>query len=828
MKSAAGSTTQLSESQYALRCKELLTLMSQLRAVGAQTDLDLPRITVIGNQSAGKSSLVEAISGIKCRLSSSTNQWSCRISIRVEFEENGAPRGDVTEMQFGDTITKKAAVETALRRAQFAVLHPSLSFQDVLSYEMTTIKEGLPGLQPLPFSRNVVCVDLEGPELTDLMFLDLPGLIANADTEIINLVEEMVVSYIKGNSLILVALPMTDDIENQKALRLARQVDPHGARTIGVLTKPDMLTEGSNMRELWLDVIEGRSKHQLLHGYFCTRQPDDAERRKNITVREARSAENEFFSQTLPWSGTAQKHRFGTENLVSTLSTLLVSIINDSLPRIQSMANDHIATCLRELEGLPPKAVGDPATHMLNLITSFCTDIRQYVDGQSDMSILIHERNAAFTEFKEAINKTQPKFVAQLPGQAGTHGFPIQIDNEGGKPPSATDLIASQKPVYLTDVQAHIAQSITRELPGNIPFSAKKTLIAAFQSTWLACAVKCFDSVKESMFSLLMRCINDQFGRYSRLQNKLQMCITTSAQKHFLSCAETLMAILNAEQMPYTQNTHYLQASTEKWLGRYKDERAGNKRNNTEEEPAGKRRKLNTDPQPSASTSREDMFKFGPAPGLSTPATAFGASTAAFGTPMTAFGAASSSSSAFKMAKNVPGPAFGNQAANPAQGFHAYATKQQTPRPVERTPSPSPTPVISDAEKINNVLAQLADLGYTGITADDFGKLRQADQFETEIAVMSEVRGYFQRVIDIIPQLIDSLFLRTLAASLQGELISEFGLGGENATAVCAALLEEDPALVAKREELLARSRRLEKVQGQLREFGLNRPVSNA
>ncbi|KAK6964722.1 hypothetical protein R3P38DRAFT_3157156 [Favolaschia claudopus] len=626
---------------------------------------------------------------------------------------------------------------------------------------MSTIKEGLPGLQPLPFSRNVVCVDLEGPELTDLMFLDLPGLIANADTEIINLVEEMVVSYIKGNSLILVALPMTDDIENQKALRLARQVDPHGARTIGVLTKPDMLTEGSNMRELWLDVIEGRSKHQLLHGYFCTRQPDDAERRKNITVREARSAENEFFSQTLPWSGTAHKNPL-----------LLVQIINDSLPRIQSMANDHIATCRRELEGLPPKAVGDPATHMLNLITSFCADIRQY-----------------------------PKFVAQLPGQAGTHNFPIQIDNDVGKLPSATDLIASQKPVYLTDIQAHIAQSITRELPGNIPFSAKKTLIAAFQSTWLGCAVKCFDSVKESMFSLLMRCINDQFGRYSRLQNKLQMCITTTAQKHFLSCAETLMAILNAEQMPYTQNTHYLQASTEKWLGRYKDERAGNKRNNTEEEPAGKRRRLNTDPQPSASTSREDMFKFGPAPGLSTPAAAFGASTAAFGTPMTAFGAASSSSSAFKTAKKC---ARAGDTVAVADSSHLGCRKN------------------------NNVLAQLADLGYTGITADDFGKLRQADQFETEIAVMSEVRGYFQRVIDIIPQLIDSLFLRTLAASLQGELISEFGLGGENATAVCAALLEEDPALVAKREELLARSRRLEKVQGQLREFGLNRPVSNA
>lgn len=76
------------------------------------------------------------------------------------------------------------------------------------------------------------------------------GIIANADQEIVDLVEEMVVSHIRGNCLILVALPMTgararitlcikllipfiDDIENQRALRLARQEDPAGRRTIG-------------------------------------------------------------------------------------------------------------------------------------------------------------------------------------------------------------------------------------------------------------------------------------------------------------------------------------------------------------------------------------------------------------------------------------------------------------------------------------------------------------------------------------------------------------------------------------------------------------------
>ncbi|KAJ7668026.1 P-loop containing nucleoside triphosphate hydrolase protein [Mycena rosella] len=796
---------QLSESQYALHRKELLALMSQLRSVGAQGDLDLPRITVIGNQSAGKSSVVEAISGIKvprdagtctrcpleCRLSSSTNAWSCRIGIRLEFDDTGRPLQEVAEHRFIDMITDKNEVEVALRRAQLAVLNPSVSFAQILEMSAEDLRNGIPGSEPLLFSRNVICVDLEGPDLTDLMFLDLPGIIQNAEPEVVQLVEEMVVSHIKGNCLILVALPMTDDIENQKALRLARQQDPEGRRTIGVLTKPDMLSSGSKVRDLWLDVIEGR-KHQLLHGYYCTRQPDDDERSRNIAPAQARRAEGHFFATTTPWSTSTYKERFGTDNLVSTLSTLLVQIINDRLPFIRQMANDRMEACRRELASLPDKIVGEPATHMLNLVTAFCTDIRGYVEGQSDMSSLIHDRNAAFAAFKLAINKTQPHFIARVPGQPGTHaGFPIHIDNEPSA--AATDLIATQKSVFLTDIRLHIAKSITRELPGNIPFSAKKSLICAFQSTWLKSAADCFDSVKHAMLALLMRCIDDKFGRYELLQARMKSFITELAGKYYESCGSFLMAILEVEQMPFTMNDHYLQASTEKWLSRYKDQRAG--KDADEDEPALKRRKLAgklAGSQPV--TPPADPFKFGTS--------------------------AAPSSSAFDPAKNP----FGIDPSRPFPGVAATKPKAESSTSGAQSSSAM---AMTEPDKINSVLAGLAELGYPGVTADDFGKLRQVDEFETEIAVMSEVRGYFQcaykRVIDNIPSLIDSKFLRAIAQTLQQDLISEFGLGSENANAVCATFLAEDPRLVAKREDLIARRRRLETVQVQLHNFGLNR-----
>ncbi|KAJ7108734.1 P-loop containing nucleoside triphosphate hydrolase protein [Mycena epipterygia] len=791
-------TSQLSESQYAVHRKELLALMSQLRSVGAQGDLDLPRITVIGNQSAGKSSVVEAISGVprdagtctraplECRLSSSTNAWSCRISIRLEFDDLGRPKQDVSEFRFGEMITDKNEVELALRRAQVAVLNPSVSFGEILEMSPEDLKNGIPGKEPLPFSRNVVCVDLEGMSrsLFRIILRNTSGIIQNAEPDVVQLVEEMVVSHIRGNCLILVALPMTDDIENQKALRLARQQDPEGRRTIGVLTKPDMLSTGSKVRDLWLDVIEGR-KHALHHGYYCTRQPDDDERNNKITPAQARRAEVAFFAKTAPWSTSTHKDRFGTDNLVSTLSTLLVQIINDRLPFIRQMASERMEACRRELQSIPDKIVGEPATHMLNLITAFCTEIRQYVDGQSDMSVLIHERNAAFAEFKLAINKTQPQFIARVPGQAGTHAtYPIHIDNDPSA--SATDLIATQKSVFLTDIRNHIAKSITRELPGNIPFSSKKSLITAFQQTWLKSAADCFDSVKHAMLALLMRCIDDRFGRYELLQTRLRSCITELASKYYESCGTFLMAILEVEQMPFTMNDHYLQASTEKWLSRYKDQRAG-KSSVDSEEPASKRRKLAGNPPATLSPttrSAEPVFDLTKQP----------------------FGAAPPD-----LTRSIP------------SGLNAFK-----PQAEGSSSGASNSLAMSDPEKINSVLAQLADLGYPGVTSDDFGKLRQVDEYETEIAVMSEVRGYFQRVIDNVPALIDCKFLRAIAQTLQQDLISEFGLGSGNANAVCATFLAEDPRLVAKREDLIARRRRLETVQVQLHNFGLNRNAGQA
>ncbi|KAG5640591.1 hypothetical protein DXG03_007994 [Asterophora parasitica] len=709
---------------------------------------------------------------MECRLSSSTNRWTCQISIRREYDASGNLLDKVSETSFGHVIIDKNNVELALRRAQVAVLNPDLDPSDILRASADDLtKVPFVSSQSLAFSRDIICVDLEGPELTDLAFIDLPGLIQNAEPRTIKLVEDMVVSHIKGNCLILVALPMTDDIENQKALRLARQEDPDGRRTIGVMTKPDMLTAGSTKaRDIWLDIIEGR-RHPLVHGYYCTRQPDDAQRAAEITPSEPREAEANFFSSTHPWSTSAHKERFGTVHLVATLSRLLVGIINDTLPRILAEAASKLETCSRELATLPEELKGDPATHMLKLLTTFCDDIQRSTSTGSDASQLIHRNRDAYASFKSAIRKTAPNFVPAVLYNLDKN--PSGQHEEAAETSFGVDGLTKAKPFFLNNMRDHIKQSVTRELPNNVPFSAKADLIVQFQEGWHAAIAVCFTAVRQQVEAMLEQRVKDTFYSYDHLEGHIRIFIAEIVQKHFDACSSILLPIHKFETTPYTQNTHYLAESHAKWLGIYKEARSGSRSS----QPAHKKRKVDQGQSQAIRASQ------GKAPSLAP----------------TGF----------------------------ASGSKGFSRK----RPA--TDDEHPEGESERDLQIKEALAALSALGYHGVKPEDLGRLVPPDEYETELQMMAEVRGYFQiaykkawlslqRIIDNVPSMIDYMFVKAVAEDMQSFLISKFALGTADATERCSAFLADNPMVVIKRKELSARKDRLEVVKHALHTFGLS------
>lgn len=102
------------------------------------------------------------------------SQWSCQVSIRWEFATDGSTDTNVREVAFGSRIHDKGEVELVLRRAQAAVLNPAHDVHEFVDMPAKQLKHF--GQNELQFSRNAVCVDLTGPNMTDLAFIDLPGM----------------------------------------------------------------------------------------------------------------------------------------------------------------------------------------------------------------------------------------------------------------------------------------------------------------------------------------------------------------------------------------------------------------------------------------------------------------------------------------------------------------------------------------------------------------------------------------------------------------------------------------------------------------------------
>lgn len=120
-------------------------------------------------------------------------------------------RDSISEIISGESITDPSLVETALRRAQLATLNPSADPARSVNYELPEAEEPLPlgSVKQLAFSKNIVYIDVSGPNVTDLTLIDLPGIIQSVakgeDKANINLVTDLVKHYIEKDCLILLS-----------------------------------------------------------------------------------------------------------------------------------------------------------------------------------------------------------------------------------------------------------------------------------------------------------------------------------------------------------------------------------------------------------------------------------------------------------------------------------------------------------------------------------------------------------------------------------------------------------------------------------------------
>ncbi|CAK5274279.1 unnamed protein product [Mycena citricolor] len=603
----------LSDPGIAKARRQMLDLVNRMKNTGVQNDIDLPQIAVIGNQSAGKSSLIESISGItlpraagtctRCpteiRLSHADDSiWGCIVELRVITDKNGQPLGQARNERFGEPITDRADVEDRIRRAQRAILNPSKPARSFLSDDED---ENEPS--ELSFSTNYISLQITGPDISDLAFVDLPGLIASVsrggDNRDIKMVENLVASYIsKPSCVILLTVACETDFENQGAHNLTKQYDPLGKRTIGVLTKPDRIPSGEESN--WIPFIRNEQE-TLENNWYCVKQPSSQDIKLGITWQNARSAENDFFSFTSPWSELDQMYQkyLRTTNLVDRLSSILSDLISKRLPEIQVELEKTIQKTLATLQQLPKPPSPDPIGEVAGMMHSLVDEINRVIDGVPTADGLLQVIRPAQESFRSQIRATAPDFRPFESGSPVIEDFhePQFLTNEDGQSSGMTTLVAGrEKPIFIDEVMQRATAARTRELPGHHPFVVQTSFISEVTQKWALPAQVLCRMVHSALSQHIRDVISKQLGSFG--QGALEQRVTQVAscriltpmltfhrllmQEHLRRCSENaqnlIAKLISLEQSgSLTLNEHYLADYRSKFLSFYKQTRQNSK-----------------------------------------------------------------------------------------------------------------------------------------------------------------------------------------------------------------------------------------------------------
>ena len=185
------------------------------------------------------------------------------------------------------------------------------------------------------FSDDVLRIEISGPDQEHFSVVDVPGIFRKTTAGVTTktdkqTVEAMVRRYMDNpRSIILAVIPANVDIATQEILTIAEEVDEDGHRTLGVLTKPDLVDKGAEAPVIAL--LEGQ-KHKLTLGWCIVRNPGQVQLGSSSVDREA--IETAFFRDSVPWN-TIEKDRVGIGSLRLRLQEILASNIRREFPKVR-------------------------------------------------------------------------------------------------------------------------------------------------------------------------------------------------------------------------------------------------------------------------------------------------------------------------------------------------------------------------------------------------------------------------------------------------------------------------------------------------------------
>jgi dynamin 1-like protein len=342
------------------KLRKLINLIDQLRDCGVNEYIKLPRICSLGTQSSGKSSVLESIVGL-------------------DF----LPRGD-------GVVTRRPL---ELRLCHINSGQPWAIFEERKGVKFTDfvkVRETIEALtdEVCKTNKNIIdkpiVLNVYSQTCPDLTLVDLPGVtrvpIGDQPKNIEQITKDMARRYVEDPlTIILCVIAANSDIATSDGLMLAKDIDVAGTRTLGVLTKLDIMDAGADAKKVLMN-----EEIPLKLGYVGVKNRSKQDLNNKISMAETQRKEREFF-KTHPVYKNLPAGHLGTEVLINKLTKIYFRIIRENLPRIVKAINDRVKTAEEELQGLGQPMPTDDAGKMSmlwNMINEYCDVFRKVLQGK--------------------------------------------------------------------------------------------------------------------------------------------------------------------------------------------------------------------------------------------------------------------------------------------------------------------------------------------------------------------------------------------------------------------------------------------------------------
>lgn len=339
--------------------EQLIPIINKLQYVFRATNtqsITLPQLVVVGAQSAGKSSVLETFVGHDFLPRGSGIVTRRPLILQLVHIHNSEPNDITTSQHHNSTVPQspppvpKRAKDGTLTRTQSLDTnnnnsHPIIEYGEFSHisnkrfYDFNEIKDEITadteriagsnkGISTVP-----IILTIYSTAVLDLTLVDLPGLtkvaLGDQPDDIELQIRNLIISYIQSqNSIIVAVTPANQDIANSDALKLAREVDPQGIRTIGVITKLDLMDKGTDA----YDILQG-NVIELYHGFVGVVNRSQHDINTNKTIQESKRHERQYFATHTIYRSIANK--LGTDYLCHKLSTILMQHIKNTLPELK-------------------------------------------------------------------------------------------------------------------------------------------------------------------------------------------------------------------------------------------------------------------------------------------------------------------------------------------------------------------------------------------------------------------------------------------------------------------------------------------------------------